>query len=87
MSKGGLPLPQPGGKSSYRQREGLHAETVPSALRVILKLVIGGLISVVLLVLGRINLQSQGWFVPIFLKPVPRTVAASVLATVWSSWG
>ena len=63
MSKGGLPLPQPGGKSSYRQREGLHAETVPSALRVILKLVIGGLIYVISVVLSTVTLQFHGLFV------------------------
>jgi len=44
---------------------GLHVETVQSALTVILKLVIGGLTSVILIVLGTINLQFQGWFVPI----------------------
>ena len=51
-------------KNFYRQR-GLHVETVQSALTVILKLAIGGLTSVILIVLGTINLQFQGWFVPI----------------------
>ena len=51
-------------KNFYRQR-GLHVERVQSALTVILKLAIGGLTSVILIVLGTINLQFQGWFVPI----------------------
>ena len=60
LSKGWLPLPwQSVDKSFYRQR-GLCVETVQSALTVILKLVIGGLTSVILIVLGRINLQFHG---------------------------
>ena len=39
--------------------EGLHAETAPSALTVILKLVLGGLTSVVL---GAISAQFRGLF-------------------------
>ena len=46
---------------------GLHAGTVQSALTIILKLAIGGLISVTLIVLGTVNLQFQGPFVPISL--------------------
>ena len=64
---------------------GLHAETAQSALTVILKLVIGSLASVILIVLGTVNLQFQGRFVPISLRPVLRIVAAYVLAKVWSS--
>ena len=44
---------------------GLRVETAESALTVILKLVIGGLTSVVLIVLSTVTLQFQGWFVPI----------------------
>ena len=52
-----------GGKSFYSWGWGsLHAETAQSALTVILKLVIGGLISVILIVLGTVNLQFQGLF-------------------------
>ena len=61
---------------------GLHAETAQSALTVILKLVIGGLTSVVLIVLSTVSLQFQGWFVPISLRPVLGIVAAYVMATV-----
>ena len=56
-----------------------------SALTVILKLVIGGLTSVILIVLSKINLQFQGCVFPISLRPVLRNVAAYVMATVWSS--
>ena len=73
------------GKSFYRWREGLHVETAQSALTVILKLVIGGLTSVILILLSTINLQFQGWFVPISLRPILIIVAAYVMATVWSS--
>ena len=41
---------------------GSHAETVQSALTIILKLAIGGLISVILIVLGTVNLQFQFHF-------------------------
>ena len=56
-----------------------------SILTVILKLVISGLTSIILIVLGTVNLQLQGQFVPIFLKPVLRIVAVYVMATVCSS--
>ena len=47
----------------------------------------GGLTSVILIVLSidTINLQFQGRFVPIFLRPILGIVAAYVMATVWSS--
>ena len=63
----------------------LHAETAQSALTVIFRLVIGGLTGVILLVLGTLNLQFQGPFVPISLRPVLEIVAAAVVGTVWSS--
>ena len=47
---------------------GLRAETAQSVLTVIFKLVIGGLISIILIVLGTVNLQFQGPFVPICLR-------------------
>ena len=52
------------------------------ALIVVFKLVISGLTSVILIVLGTVNLQFQGPFVPISLWPVLRIVAAHVLGTV-----
>ena len=36
------------------------------------------------LVLSAVNLQFQYWFVPIALRPDLRSVAADVMATVWS---
>ena len=63
----------------------VRAETARSALTVIWKLGTGDLTSVILNVLGTVNLQFQGQFVPIFLRPVLRIPAASVMATVWSS--
>ena len=44
---------------------GLHVEKAQSALRVILKLVIGGLTSIIFIVLSTVTLQLQGWFVSI----------------------
>ena len=64
---------------------GLHAETAQSTLAVIFKLVIGALISVILVVLGTVNLQFQSNAVSISLRPFLGTVAAYVMAMVWSS--
>ena len=63
----------------------VHAGTAQSSLTVILKLVISDLTSVILNVLGTVNLQFQGRFVSIFLRPVLRIPAAYVMVTVWSS--
>ena len=88
---GGLtPTPHPrpddqGARAFIDRGRGPHAETIQSALTVILKLVIGGLISVISIVLGTVNLQFQGQFVPTSLKPILRIVAAYVMATAWSS--
>ena len=60
------PIPPPpvtqqsGGKRFYRREGGLNAETVQSALIIILKLVIRGLTSVILTVLSTVNLRFQG---------------------------
>ena len=82
-----LPLPRHWwwGKSFYRQKKGAVAETAQSALTVIFTLVISGLTSITLAALGTVNLQFQGPFVRISLRPVLRIVAASVVGTVWSS--
>ena len=61
-----------------RQR-GLHAESVQSALTVIFKLVMDGLTRVILVVLGAVNLQFQGQFVSISLRPILGIVAAYVM--------
>ena len=50
------PTHGPGRDKSCNRQKGLHAETVQSTLTVILKLVIQGLISVILIVLSTINL-------------------------------
>ena len=58
-----------------------------------MKLVTGGLTSIIWIVLGIVNLQFHGQFIPISLRPVLRTVAAYVI--LWSghhvinfsSWG
>ena len=55
------------------------------ALRVIFKLVIDGLTSIILAVLGTVSLLFQGCLVCISLRPVLITVAAYVTATVCSS--
>ena len=77
------------GRSFFRQTVGgggwLHAETAQTALKVIFKLVIGGLTSVILIVLGTVNLWFQGRFVSTSLRPVLRTVAVHVVGTVRSS--
>ena len=60
---------------------GLHAEIALSALRVILKSVISGLVSVISVVLSTVNPQSQAQFVSVSLRPVLRTLTARVTAT------
>ena len=68
---------------------GLHAETALPAQTVIFQLVIVGLTAiltlVLLIVLGTVNLQFQGPFVPISLRPILGIVAAHVLGAVCSS--
>ena len=46
----------------------------------------GGLTRVISIVLGTVNLQFQGRFVSISLRPILGTVAAYVMATAWSSY-
>ena len=89
-SKGLLPHPpanKQGGERFYRRvgRTALLAETAQSSLTVIFKLVISGLTSLILVVLGTGNLQFQSPFVNISLKLILSIVAAHVLGTVWSS--
>ena len=71
------PSPDNQGARAFIDRgRGLHAETAQPALTVILKLVISGLTSVISIVLGTVNLQFQGRFVSISLRPVLGIVAA-----------
>ena len=74
-----------GARAFIDRGRGLQAETIRSALTVILKLVIGGLTSIISIVLGTVNLHFQGRFVSISLRPVPGIVAAYVMATAWPS--
>ena len=54
--KANLPPPDKQGVRAFIDRgEGLHAETAPSSLTVIFKLIIGGLTSIILIVLGTVN--------------------------------
>ena len=61
---------------------GLHVETAQSSPAVIFRKAVGGLTSVILVVFGTVNLELQGLFVAISLRPV---VAARVVGTAWSS--
>ena len=89
LSKRPTPPPRPpptmGARAFIDGGRGLHAEIIQSALTVILKLVISGLTSVIVIVLGTVNLQFQFRFVSNSLRPVLGIVAAYVTATVWSS--
>ena len=93
LSKGWLPPPPSphthmatsGARAFIARRRGLHAETAQPALTVIFRLVISGLTSVILIVLGTVSLQFQGPLVPISLWPVLSIVTAHVLGIVWSS--
>ena len=65
LSKGQLPPADNQGARTFTDRgRGLHVETAQSALTIILKLVIGGVISIILIVLSIVSLQFQGRFVP-----------------------
>ena len=72
-------------RASVGEGRGLHAGRAQSALTIILKLIIGGLTTTILIVLNTASLQFQDWFVPISLRPVLRTVAGYILAIVWLS--
>ena len=66
------------GKNFYRLGRGVYM-LKQSALTVILKLVIDGLISIILIVVSTINLQFQGWFVSISVRPVLSIQSAYVM--------
>ena len=87
LFKGWLPLTgNQWGKRFYRQKwalgRRLYLEIAQSVLTVIFKLIIGGLTSAILIVLGTVNLQFQGPFVAISLRPVLEIMAAYVMDTV-----
>ena len=74
------------GESFYRQARGGYMQNQRSSLSVIFKLVISGLTSIIVVVLGTVNLQFQGALTPISLWPILRIVAAQVLGAGWSPW-
>ena len=83
LSKGQLPSTDDQWARAFIDRgRGLHAETAHSSLTVILKVVIDGLTSVILIALSTNNLQLHDQCVLIFLRPILGTVAAYVIATV-----
>ena len=83
LSKGQLlTLTTSGARAFIDRRRGLHAEAPQSAVTAIFRLITGGLTSVILIVLGTVNLQFQVQLVSISLKPILRTVAAGVMGTV-----
>ena len=69
-------------RASIGWGRGLHAETASGLLTVILKLVIGGLTSVILVVLSTVNIQIHGGFISISFRPILGIVAAYVMAWV-----
>ena len=73
------------GKNFYRQREGAsyRKSTVSSDSH--LQLVMDGLTRVLLVVSSSVNLLFHGWLVLISLRTILGTVAACIMATVWSS--
>ena len=60
-------------------------QTEQSALTVILKLVMQWSDDHQI-VLSTVSLQFQGWVVPVSLRPVLRTLAVYIMATVWFSY-
>ena len=83
--KADSPHDKQGVRASIDRVEGVTCRnsTVISNRR--LQLVISGLTSVILVVLGTVNLQFWGALVPVSLQSVLGIVAAQVLGTVWSS--
>ena len=72
---------QAGDVSFHRQRVcvgALRAETAESSLPVLFRWAMGGLSSVILVVLGAVNLQFQGQSVSSSLRPILRIMAAYV---------
>ena len=60
-------------------------QTEQSALTVILKLFMQWSDDHQI-VLSTVSLQFQGWVVPVSLRPVLRTLAVYIMATVWFSY-
>ena len=85
------PTPHPdkqGSESFYRQSQGWGAPCRNSAVISDShpELVISGLSSILLVVVGTVDLQFRGVLVPISLRSILRIVAAQVLGAVWPSY-
>ena len=78
LSKGQLPITDSQGARAFINGKEATCRNCTS--------VIGGLISVSVVVLSIVCLQFQGGFVPIALRLVLETVPAYVMVIVWSSW-
>ena len=85
LSKSQFPPLTISGQDRLQTREGLHAETAQSARTVVLKSVIAGLTTAILVVVGTVNLRFQGRLVSISWRPIRGIVAAYVVAIVRSS--
>ena len=85
LSKDRLPPQQAGGESIIDRVGGGGDGATCRNSTVIFKLVISGLTSIILVVLGTVNLQFWGALVPISLGTFLGIVAAQVLGTAWSS--
>lgn len=72
------PLPKISKQELLWTEQGSYAETAQSVLTVILRLVIDGLTSVILIALGTVNLTFQHRFVSIFLRPILRMMVGYV---------
>ena len=91
MSKDRFPLPvtrrpandNPWARAFIDGGKGFHAETAQSPLKVILKLVISGLKSIMLIVLGTVFGCRVGSVCSRFFGSVLRMVAVYVMATAW----
>ena len=84
-SQGLTPRQSQWGRAFIGGEKWLHAETARSALTVILKLAMQWSDQCHLDCLSTVDLQFQGQFVPISLRPFLGNVASYVMATVWSS--
>ena len=79
------PLAASGMRSFIDKVGEYYVQKQQPALTVIFGMVISGLTSTILVVLGTVNLQFQDPFVSISLRPVLGIAAAYVMDTVWSS--
>ena len=87
LFKGLFPLPHPTNNQRlfYRLREGATCRNSTVSSDSHLAVAIGGLTSIILIVLSAVSLHFQGQLVLISSRPVLGIVAAHVIATVWSS--